>query len=59
MCGYLLVGSGLSAKFAVEAVKGGFGGRLAEYRYEDMDDVIKSSLDRAAEEQDVCWPEPK
>ncbi len=27
-----------------------FGGRLAEYRYYDMDDVIKSALDRAAEE---------
>lgn len=28
-----------------------FGGRLAEYKYYDMDDVIKSALDKVAE---VC-----
>ena len=27
-----------------------FGGRLAEYKYYDMDDVIKSALERAAQE---------
>ena len=28
-----------------------FGGRLAEYKYYDMDDVIKSALERAEREQ--------
>ena len=27
-----------------------FGGRLAEYKYYDMDDVIKSALEQAARE---------
>ena len=27
-----------------------FGGRLAEYKYYDMDDVIKASMDRARKE---------
>ncbi len=27
-----------------------FGGRLAEYKYYDMDKVIRSALDRAKEE---------
>ena len=30
-----------------------FGGRLAEYKYYDMDDVIKSAFDRAKKELDV------
>lgn len=30
-----------------------FGGRLAEYKYYDMDDVIKSAMDRYEEEQKI------
>ena len=30
-----------------------FGGRLAEYKYYDMDDVIKSAFDCAKKELDV------
>lgn len=40
-------------KLAIKEKNVIFGGRLAEYKYYDMDDVIKSAMDRYEEEQKI------